>query len=84
MEFSPGQMADDMRVTTSMIRRRAKVPSTGQMDVSTREVGKMVNNTALANTPQLVARPNKANGKTERESAGSKTLTLTSEVGAKL
>jgi len=64
MEFLLGQMDVDMKVNISMIRKKVMVTSIGQMAESTREDGKMVNNTVLVLILQLVVKLNKVNGMT--------------------
>lgn len=39
MEYSPGPTVEDMKVTTSMIRKKVKVFSTGPMAGNTKEAG---------------------------------------------
>ena len=50
--YSHGQMAEDMKVTTKMIKKRATVFSIGQMAGNTMEAGKMENSMAWVHTPQ--------------------------------
>ena len=71
MVSSRGLMADDMKVHTLTIRKKEKETSTGPMDVNTKEVGKMVNNTVLVHIPQPVGKQNRENGQMVRGSTGS-------------
>lgn len=43
-EYSHGPITGGTRESTTMIRRRDRVCSTGQMEESTKVIGKMVNN----------------------------------------
>jgi len=70
MEFLLGQMDVDMKVNISMIRKKVMVTSIGQMAESTREGGKMVNNTVLVLILQLVVKLNKVNGMTVKDFTG--------------
>lgn len=71
MGYSPGRMAEDTRVNTLTIKRKVKVFSTGQMEGSTKAIGKMVSSMASVSIPQLLARPKKENGEKARELLGS-------------
>ena len=64
-EFSPGPMEEGTKETISMIRRRDRVSSPGQMAESTREDGKTASSTEWASTrlPEKTS-PGKENGKT--------------------
>jgi len=70
MEFLLGLMDVDMKVNISMIRKKVMVTSIGQMAESTREDGKMVNNTVLVLILQLVVKLNKVNGMTVKDFTG--------------
>lgn len=69
----PGQTAEDTKVIMSMIKRKVKAHSTGQMVENTREVGKMENNTELEHTPLQVEKLSKENGKKAKDFIGFKT-----------
>jgi len=60
-----------MKVTTKMIKRKAKVPLNGLMVDVIKEVGKMANNTEKESMLQPMVKKKKANGKKESESNGS-------------
>ena len=62
-----------MKANTSMIKKKAKVSSFGQMVENTMEVGKMVNKMVLELTPPQVEKLSKENGKMEKDFIGSKT-----------
>jgi hypothetical protein len=74
MEFLHGLMVDDMKESTWMIKKKVKVSSIGPTAENTKEAGKMENNTASESTPQLVAKPNKENGKKEKGYIGFKPI----------
>lgn len=67
MVLSPGPMAEDMKVTMSMTRRKVTVSSSGQTAGNTKVAGKMVSNTVLVLTLQPVERPSKVSGKKEKD-----------------
>ena len=62
MEYLHGLMDVDMKVNILMIRKKEMVTFIGQMEESTREDGKMVNNTVLVLILPLVVKLNKVNG----------------------
>ena len=65
-------MAEDMRVIMSTIKKRVKVFSSGLMAESTKEDGKMENNTELVPTPLLVVKQSKESGKKVKDFIGFK------------
>lgn len=70
-EPSPGVMADDMLVCTRMIKSMDKVPSNGQMVVSTLASGAKASSTEKENTSRK-ERAGKESGRWVRESSGSR------------
>jgi hypothetical protein len=70
MEFLLGLMDVDMKVNISMIRKKVMVTFIGQMVESTKEDGKMVNNTVLVLILQLVVKLNKVNGMMVKDFTG--------------
>ena len=66
-------MAGDMKEIMSMIKKKVKVFSSGQMAESMREDGKTENNTVLEPTPPLVVKQNKESGKRVKDFIGFKT-----------
>jgi len=68
---SHGLMVEGMREIIKMIRKRAMVHFIGPMVENMMEVGKMENNMVWEPTPQLVANPNRENGKKAKGSTGS-------------
>jgi hypothetical protein len=77
---SHGQTAEDTRENTLMIKRKDKVLFTGQMVGNTKVAGKMENNMASEHTLQQVAKPNKENGKKERDSTGFRATDLVKSI----
>jgi len=71
--YSHGQMAEDMKVIMSMIKKRVKEFSSGLTVESMREDGKTVNNMELVHTLLQAVKQSKENGKKERDFTGSKT-----------
>lgn len=63
-------MAEDMRVIMLTIKKRVKVFSSGLMAESTKEDGKMENNTELVPTPLLAVKQSKESGKKEKDFTG--------------
>ena len=63
-------MAEDMRETMSMIRRKAMVYSSGLMEENMKVDGKMVSNTVLVLIHQPVERPSKETGKRVKDLIG--------------
>jgi len=70
VEFSLGLMEEDTKVIMLMIKRKVMVFSTGQMVENMKEDGKMVNNMESEHILVLVEKPNKENGKMERDFNG--------------
>ena len=66
-------MAESMKVNMLTIKKKEKVFSSGQMEESTRVVGKTVNNMVLVLTPLQVVKQSKESGKKEKDSTGFKT-----------
>lgn len=64
-------MEEGTRVSTSMIKRRDKESSFGQMVEDMKVAGKMVSNMVLELTHQRVEKPNKVSGKKVKDSIGS-------------
>jgi hypothetical protein len=63
-------MAEGMKVTMLMTRKKDMVYSTGQMVESTKVAGKTVSNMVLVPTHQPVVKPNKVNGKRAKDLIG--------------
>jgi len=63
-EFLIGQITDNMRVNTEMIRKKDKVILFGQMDVNTKEDGLMVNSMVWVFISQAQVKNVRASGKT--------------------
>ena len=63
-------MAEGMKATMLMTRRKVTVYSTGPMAESTKVAGRMENNMASVHTHPQAAKPNKANGKRVKDLIG--------------
>merc|ERR1712025_869300 len=84
MVCSHGPTEDAMRALTLMIRKKAKVTSTGQMVVNMKVVGKMESNTVLELIPPPAGRPNRVNGPMARDCIGFLTPKASNELGSKV
>lgn len=70
-ECSHGPMVASMKDNISMIRKKAKVSSSGRMAENTRETGRMENSMESVFTLRRQARPKEESGTKARESHGS-------------
>lgn len=70
MEYSHGQMEEDMKVSILMIKKKVMETFIGQMEESMKEDGKMVNNMELVYIRLQVEKQSRENGKMERDFNG--------------
>lgn len=71
--YSLGLMEEDMKVTTTMIRNKARVCLFGQMAESTKVTGTMESNMEKESITHRSKKSKKVSGKKERELGGSLT-----------
>ena len=70
MEFSHGLMEDDMKVNTSMTKKRVKVDFSGLMEENMRVDGEMASNMESEHTLQQAVKPSKESGKRGKDCTG--------------
>jgi hypothetical protein len=71
MEYSHGQMEEDMKGNILMIKKKGMVTFIGQMVENTKADGKMVNSMELVYIHLQVEKQSRENGKMEKDFNGS-------------